>query len=107
MNRRDFLKLGGLFSTVFYFQVHPLGKLINLPVEVEVQGLMYRGATDGNIYLSRDAGKTWQVHTRFGAGYSIQSLFVDWLGRVCVRVGFAGHSFDLFLSKNGAFWQTT
>lgn len=106
MNRRDFLKVSSLLSTVFVFQFHPLVKKINSPVEVEAQGARYRGTHDGHIMVSHDAGRTWQPHIKLGVEYAIEELFLDGLNQVRAQVGFAGYSFDLILSRNGTSWQT-
>lgn len=106
MNRRDFLKLGSLLPAFFFVQFHPLAKTIHSPIEVEAQGAIYRGTNEGHIIVSHDAGKTWQHHIKLGAEYSIEDLFLDWSNQVRAQIGFAGHSFELILSRNGSTWQT-
>jgi hypothetical protein len=106
MVRRDFLKLTGLLSAALFVQVNPLGKTVSLPVEVESQGTIYRGSSDGKIYISANKGKTWQVHTNFGSEFSILGLATSLWGQVHAQVGFAGHSFDLALIDNGKIWKT-
>jgi hypothetical protein len=106
MNRRDFLKFSSLLFAVFFVQVHPLGKKISSPIEVQTQGITYRGTKDGRIFVSVDGGRNWQRHTQLGADYSIQEIFLDQSNQVRAQVGFAGRSFDLVLSQNGSFWQT-
>jgi len=106
MNRRDFLKFSSLFSSVFFVQVHPLGKMISSRVEVEAQGNIYRGTKDGHIFVSRNSGLTWQRHIWLGAECSIQELFLDQSNQVRAQVGFAGRSFDLVLLQDGSGWQT-
>jgi len=106
INRRDFLKFSSLLSAVFFVQIHPLGKKTSSHVEVETEDMMYRGTNDGNILVSRDAGRTWQNHLKLGTEYSIQELFLDRSNRVRAQVGFAGHSFELVLSDNGSSWKT-
>jgi hypothetical protein len=106
MDRRDFLKLSSLLSAVLFVQVHPLGKKFRSPVELEAQGMTYRGTHDGHILVSRDAGRTWQHHIKLGTEYSIEELSLDRSDQVRARVGFAGRSFDLILSRNGSCWQT-
>jgi hypothetical protein len=106
INRRDFLKFSSLLSTVFIVQTHPLGKKISSHVEVEAQGMIYRGTNEGHILVSHDAGRTWQNHLKLGRECSIEELFLDRTNRIRAQVGFAGHSFDLVLSDNGSSWQT-
>jgi len=106
MNRRDFLKISKLLPAVFFIQLHPLGKMINLPKEAELDGKRYRGTEDGTIFISPDGGKTWQLHVQLGKQYSIQELFVDQSNQMRAHVKFAGNSFELALSKNGSDWRT-
>lgn len=106
MNRRDFLKLGGLFSTALFVQFNPLGKIASRSVETQAGGKLYRGITDGKILVSTDAGKNWQLHTNFGAEFSIGSLATDLWGQVHTQLEFAGHPFDLVLAQDGNNWRT-
>ncbi len=106
MYRRDFLKLNGLLSVALFMQFSPLGKVVSFPLEVEAQGRLYRGTSDGKIHVSRDAGKSWQLHTKFGSDLSIQYLSVNFWGQVKAELGFAGHSFELVLAETGHIWQT-
>jgi hypothetical protein len=91
---------------VLFIQLHPLGKMINLPKDAELDGKSYRGTEDGTIFVSYDRGKTWQSHIQFGSEYSIQELFVNRSKQVRAQVKFAEHSFELALSKNGSHWLT-
>lgn len=106
MYRRDFLKLNGLLSAALFIQFSSLAKAVSFPVEVEAQGKMFRGTSDGKIYVSGDAGKNWQLHTKFGSDISIQYLSVNFWGQVKAELGFAGHSFELVLAETGNIWQT-
>jgi hypothetical protein len=107
MNRRDFLKLSGLVSVAGLVQFNPLGKLVmNRPVEAEAGGKLYRGTYDGKVYISENAGKSWQLHTDFGAGISILDLAVDALENIHARLAFGEHSFRLALSPNSKNWKT-
>ena len=107
MHRREFLKLSGaaLGSTLLLTGL--FHKVSALPVEAQSAGKHYRGyRNDGDILVSQDAGKTWQVHTRLGSEYSIQDLFTDASGQMYARVGFMQYHFQLFLSKDGDKWKT-
>jgi hypothetical protein len=106
MNRRDFLKVGGLFSAVLLMQVSPLGSFVLRSVEVESQGRRYRGTSDGKILLSADNGKTWQLHTNFSRDFSILNLSKDSLGQVHALLEFAGYPFELALVQNSKTWRT-
>ena len=108
MQRREFLKLSG---AAFASSLLPIGlsrQLTTLPVEAKYQGKLFRGyRNQGDIFVSEDAGKTWQLHTRLGSEYSIDDLFVDTADQMNARVGFMQHHFQLFLSKDGQQWKTT
>ena len=106
MNRRDFLKLGGLLSTAVLVQFSPLGRFAVRPVEAESGGRRYRGTSNGKILISADAGKTWQLHTNFGAEFSIRGLFADYAGQVHAQLEFAGYPFELALAQNSKTWKT-
>lgn len=105
MYRRDFLKLSGLFSAAVLIPLNSLAKAISLPVEVEAQGNLFRGTADGKIFISADAGKTWQLHTNFGSNFSIVNLGLNLWGQVEAQLGFADHSFQVALAKNGIAWK--
>ena len=107
MNRRDFLKLGGLASAALFVQFNLLGGITTRPIEVESHGIRYRGDSDGKIMISTDEGKTWQLHTNFGSEFSIRSLITDIWGQVNAQLEFEGYSFDLILAQNGNSWRTT
>lgn len=107
MVRRDFLKFTGLLSAALFLQIHPLRKAVSLPVEVESQGKLYRGTYDGKIYVSENAGKSWQLHTNFGSAVSILGLRTANLQRqVHAHLGFGGHRFELELAQKGQYWKT-
>ena len=106
MVRREFLKSSGLLSAALFVQFHPLGKVTSLPALVESQGKYYRSTSDGKIHVSTDSGKSWQLHTNFGSDFSIQHLWVDLWGQVQAQLGFAGHSFELTLAREGKIWRT-
>jgi len=106
MNRRDFLKIGALLSTALIVQVSPLGIRINPPVEVEAENKIYRGTSDGKIFVSEDARKTWQLHANFGPLISILDLSINLWGQVQAKLGFGEHDIHLTLSENNIQWKT-
>lgn len=106
MYRRDFLKIGGVLSAAVFVPVGSLAKRLSLPVEVEAHGKLFRGTPDGKIYVSRDAGKNWQLHTNFGSDFSIEGLSVNFWGQVRAQLSFANYSFDLLLAQSGNTWKT-
>lgn len=107
MQRREFLKLSGaaLGSTLLLTGLFRLTSA--LPVEARSRGRHFRGyRNDGDIFVSEDAGETWQLHTRLGSEYSVDDLFVDSEDQMYARVGFMQYHFQLFLSKDGKQWKT-
>lgn len=106
MVRRDFLKISLFVSAAVFMQFNPLAKSVSIPVEAESQGKLYRGTSDGKIYVSANAGKNWQLHTSFGSGFSVQGLATDFRGLIHARLGFGGHSFELALAQNSKTWRT-
>ncbi|NOH01779.1 MAG: hypothetical protein HND47_07375 [Chloroflexi bacterium] len=103
MNRRDFLKLSGLMSTILFL---PLGKAANLSIEAQAGGSHYRGTLDGRVYVSPDAGRTWQLHTDFGSMFPVLDMAADGHENVHARLGFSGYTFRLTLSPNSKAWRT-
>ena len=106
MNRRDFLKIGALLSSALIVQISPLGIKINPPVEVEAENKIYRGTSDGKIYVSEDVRKTWQLHANFGSLFSILNLSKNLLGQVQAKLGFGEYDVHLTLSENNVQWKT-
>ena len=107
MQRREFLKLAGAAfgSTVLLTGVS--SQLAALPIETIFQGKLFRGyRSHGDIFVSDDSGKTWQLHSRLGSEYSIDDLFVDGSDHMFAQVGFLHYQFQLFLSEDGAQWKT-
>jgi hypothetical protein len=107
MQRREFLKLAGagLGSTLLLSGLS--GQLAVLPVQAKSQGKLFRGyRNDGDIFVSEDAGETWQLHNRLGSQFSIDDLFVDASDQMYAQVGFMQYHFQLFLSKDGKQWKT-
>jgi len=107
MNRREFIKLGGLTSLSLFLNFKPLEKLAALPVEIAAQGKVYRGTSDGKIFISEDGGKTWRLHTNLGSMCSIQKFFIDSGNQLKAQVGYQNHSFQLALHKNGKLWNSS
>jgi len=107
MNRRDFLKISGL---AFFTLVVPFNPLLSLaqkkPVEFTANALTLRGTPGGEIYISRDAGHTWQLHTRLGSEYAVAGFSLDGSQRIHAQVAFGGRSFELALTKDSKYWIT-
>lgn len=106
MDRRDFLKLGSLFSLSMLMPLNTLSRQLGMPVEAQAHGLSYRGTRDGDVYVSKDAGLTWQLHTRFGSGFSIVDLKAGAREQLLARIEYVGHDFGLSLAPNSHTWMT-
>jgi hypothetical protein len=105
MNRRDFIKNSGLFSAALFLQFNSLlSALKNQPVELASNGVIFRGTQGGEIQTSRDGGRSWQLHTRFGSQYTITGFYSDGSQRVHAKAAFAGRSFELVLAKDKKYW---
>ena len=105
MQRRDFLKLSSVMSAFVYATVSPIGNITKLPIETAALGKVYRGTYDGSIHISENGGKSWQLHSKFGADYAILDIFTGLDGRLYTHAGFKQHSFLLVLSKDGNSWR--
>jgi hypothetical protein len=106
MYRRDFLKLGGLLSAAVFMPLNSLAKAVSFPLEVEAQGKLFRGTLDGKIYISADAGKSWQLHTNFGSHVSLLDLRTNFWGQLQTQLETAGYNFELVLAQTGKGWKT-
>ena len=106
MNRRDFLKLGGVISAAALVGFVPLGSLASIPVEAWSDDKLYRGTSDGKVYVSSNAGKSWQLHTNFGSEFSISALTPHHTGPLHAQLEYQGHSFELALALNKKNWKT-
>ncbi len=104
MNRRDFIKLGGLASLSLFAGFSPLEKLAALPVEMAANGKVYRGTHDGKIFISEDGGKTWRLHINLGKEYAVNKFYAGANNQVQAQIGFQQYTFGLTLSKNGRMW---
>jgi len=107
MNRRDFLKFGGIAAaTLLIPGVILFEELNRQPVEIATGGTVYRGTPSGEIFASKDSGQTWLLHTRLGSEYSILRFSEDGSQRIHAQVGFKGRSFELVLAKDSKHWMT-
>jgi len=107
MNRRDFLRVGAVASAAVLVPLNLAGSLAGPLTEVRHGDYLYRGTSDGEIYVSEDAGQTWTLHTSFGSDLSVLQLWVNLWGQLQARLGIGGHSFELALAKEGRIWRTT
>ena len=68
-------------------------------------GALYRAGGPGKIQVSKDAGRTWKLHSNLGHANTIKSLAVRG-GRLHLSVGYSGRSFPLVLAKDKRAWLT-
>lgn len=101
MDRREFVKLGGMAALLWMF---PSSKsAFALPAN-GYNGKHYRGARDGEIQVSHDGKRTWQKHASFGADYSIGEISARDDGRPAAKVGYRSRTFVLSLSEDETNW---
>ena len=106
MNRRGFLKLTALLSSSVLLNFTGLSEFGSMSHQVQSRELLFKGNSDGEIFYSRDSGKTWLEHTRFASGTSIIDLAVDRSERVYALLGYSGYTFQLKLALDGRSWMT-
>jgi hypothetical protein len=105
MNRRDFLKLGGLASAALVVPAWKLGAVALAAAQTEYRGRVYRGTVDGDIHVSEDQGQTFRRQFGFGPHYSISTLFAGFDGRLYAQVEYQDRSFFLSLAEDGNSWR--
>lgn len=105
MNRRDFLKIGGLTSLALAFPTWKAAGFVLASAEAEYRGRSYRGMPDGDIHVSDDQGQSWRRQLGFGEQYSINKMFTGFDGRLYAQVDYQDRSFFLSLSEDGNFWR--
>lgn len=106
MNRRNFLRAGGVLAAALVVQLNSLDSVRSAPVEANTQGKVYRGTSDGKILVSTDAGQTWKLHTAFGSEFRVLGLSADRSERVRAALGYRGHTFGIALAADGKRWRT-
>ncbi|MBI5295743.1 MAG: twin-arginine translocation signal domain-containing protein [Chloroflexi bacterium] len=105
MNRRDFLKFGGLTSAVLAFPAWKLGEFALAAAQIEYGGRVYRGTQDGEVHVSDDQGQTFSKQVRFGPQYSISKMFTGFDGRLYAQLEYQDRSFFLSLAEDGNSWR--
>ena len=106
MNRRDFLKVGSVISAFGLIAAGPLDKVFNVDSEASAFGKIYRAASKGRVLVSKDKGKSWQLHTNFGKEYSILDIFIATDNHLYVKMAQKNVKFYLVLADNKTFWLT-
>lgn len=102
LTRRSFLKLGAISSALLFLPVRHF--LRAAAVEEEYKGIIYRGTSDGEIYVSEDQRSTWNRHINLGPQFQVSKIFSNTNDNLHARVDFQGHDFDLVLSADGKKW---
>jgi hypothetical protein len=106
MNRREFLKVGSVFSAAFFLTFGPIKGISKLSVEAIQRGKIYRGTSDGKVFVSENGGKSWRLQTSFGPEYSITDIIAGKDGQVYLQLGYQFRSFHLKLADKEDFWET-
>jgi len=107
MDRRTFLKLSGLSALSLLGQLNRLSDwLLSLPAVVDFGGIKYRADQQGQISVSQDGGKTWQVHINLGSHCTVERLYAGADGKLYSQVGLQGYRFEIVLAKDGKNWRT-
>ncbi len=106
MNRREFIKLGGVGFLTLLSGMGGMEMVTHLPVEVAAQGKVFRGTHDGKIYVSENGGNNWRLHTNLGRDYAVTRFSVGANNQVQAQVSYQKYTFHLVLSRNGKFWNT-
>jgi len=102
ITRRDFLKIG---AAVSLFMLLPVSRLLkHAVVEAEFKGRVYRGTSDGKIYVSEDQRKSWNQHINLGSGCAIANFYPDADKNLHAQVDYQGHPFYLSLAANAKDW---
>jgi hypothetical protein len=105
MNRRDFLKLGGLASLALAFPTWKLGEFVFASAQAQYRDRVYRGTSDGEIHVSEDMGQSWRKQLGFGQQYSISKMYTGFDGRLCAQLEYQGQDFQLSLAGDGSSWR--
>jgi hypothetical protein len=58
------------------------------------------------VFVSTDAGSTWQLHTDFTSVYSVRGLSADRGGTLRATLRYQGRSFGLALASDQQAWLT-
>ena len=106
MNRRAFLTLVGGLSAATVVTFTPVGRLLGLPVELQLGDQRFRGSPDGKVLVASGQDDAWELHTNFGADFSILDLRAHSSGNLHAKLEYMGHSFELALEPHGKTWRT-
>ena len=103
ITRRDFIKVGAISSL---FLLLPIGKLLKAAaMEAEFKGRIYRGNSNGEIYVSDDQRNTWNKHINLGGECAISKIFSNTGDSLHAEIDYQGHPFYLSLSLDEKNWM--
>jgi hypothetical protein len=106
MNRRDFLKLGGIATLVLALPVWKLAEHVLTFPMVEFNGIFFRGTPTGEIQISKDQKQTWQKQVYFGQDFAIQNFSIQ-PDELTAKVDYQGWDFYLTFSEETNNWLVT
>jgi hypothetical protein len=104
MNRREFLKLGGVVPAYFFLSASGLFSLPQFEPQIKALGKTFKGTLDGKIYTSADSGKTWQLQYKLGSSNAIIKFTTSVDNKLYLQAMNHTHAFSLVLSPNGKSW---
>lgn len=107
MDRTRFLKTFSLMAAGSFLVRQPaMASLAQAaPEPRHLQERRFRGAEEGRILVSEDAGATWKVHSQFGPAFTILNI-LEGPRETYSLVDFKGLHFKLKLSADGRSWVT-
>lgn len=105
MNRRDFLKVSSCMSAFSFAAIGRMDDLLNAGLETTAGGKLYRATSKGKVSVSKNGGKSWQLHSQFNSGYSILDIFTARDKQLYVHVSYKRVKFHLVLTKDGTAWM--
>ncbi len=104
MNRREFIKISALITPSIFLDVVNLQHIFARPPRVQAGIRRFKGTRDGHVLISVDEGRTWQLHSHFSDGVSIEEMTVDHSGSVHIYAGYSGFRFSIKLAADDLHW---
>ena len=105
MNRRDILKIGSVVAAFGVIAASPFDKALALDLGANIDGKLYKAASNGRVFVSDNKGKSWRLHTKFGAGYSVVNVFTATDQRLYAKMAFKKVKFNLVLTEDKTAWM--
>ena len=108
LNRRKFIQVGSVATLATYLGLATVSTASAAELGVSASGAsrsgrIYRAGSEGQIVVSDDNERTWQVHANFGADHTVRSV-THRKEAVVAEIGFGSRTFELHLHKSGNFW---